>query len=177
MILQYSLPSALLASILGSVDREDNWEPARVYRGPKERQLLLPDRRSGEVVRPVGPAWTDLARFVHKDIVPAVQMSSGLEIARVSPINLLRYRAGGFFAPHRDRGAAFPNSLFTVLGLLRPATRGGIFCLLEPKKAEYLAQPGDLLVFPSEVLHESTVVLEGTKISIACWLLGSWRTT
>ena len=96
----------------------------------------------------------------------------------------LRYSAGGFYAPHRDRGdvPAWPDAarrriaLVAFLNDSRGADGAGTFTggvlrlfLDEPEPVTVVPREGLLVAFPADELHEVTPVEHGVRDAIVDW--------
>jgi PKHD-type hydroxylase len=116
----------------------------------------------------------------------AIERFFGVAIEEREGVSLLRYRAGGFFKPHRDRGevAGWPGaarreiSLVLFLNSSDDAGRGGAFSggalrLFDEDESAWHdlhSQAGTLVAFPSMTLHEVSPVREGVRDTAVDWL-------
>jgi predicted 2-oxoglutarate/Fe(II)-dependent dioxygenase YbiX len=96
----------------------------------------------------------------------------------------LRYGAGGFYAPHRDRGdvPAWPDAarrrvaLVVFLNGSRDGGADGEFTggllrlfLDEPEPVTIVPREGLLVAFPADALHEVTRVEDGVRDAVVDW--------
>ena len=86
----------------------------------------------------------------------------------------LRYGAGGFYRPHRDRAAsaAWPAAAkrrIAVVVFLSADLYGGALRLIEPDSIEIPPQEGLLVAFRADVLHEVLPVESGTRDVVVDW--------
>ena len=89
---------------------------------------------------------------------------------------LLRYAAGGFYAPHRDRGdvPAWPGAARRRLALvvfLNDDFTGGRLRLFvdEPEPVVIVPRQGLLVAFPADALHEVSPVEDGIRDAVVDW--------
>ena len=108
----------------------------------------------------------------------------GVELVSREGSGFLRYSAGGFYAPHRDRGdiRAWPDAarrqaaVVLFLNDSRDAVPGGAFSggalrlFIDGSKPVLVApREGLLVAFPADTLHEVTPVTAGTRYTIVDW--------
>lgn len=106
----------------------------------------------------------------------------GLTLTRREGPGFLRYPAGAFYRPHRDRGtvpswpAAAQRRIALVIflnssaGATAPSTfTGGALRLLEPAPYEILPTEGTCVAFSADLLHEVAPVVDGVRDSIVDW--------
>jgi len=107
----------------------------------------------------------------------------GLRLGGREGPGFVRYPAGGFYRPHRDRGhdpkwqmaAHRAVALVAFLNNSRDADAdgdfdGGILRLLLPEgPIDVVPRAGLLVAFPADVLHEVTEVRGGTRDTIVDW--------
>ena len=117
---------------------------------------------------------------------PAIERFFGVTIDEREGLSLLRYRAGGFFKPHRDRGkiADWPGAARREISLVLflnsaaetgddDAFTGGALRLFDEEEScwrEIQPQAGTLLAFPSGTLHEVTRVDDGVRDTAVDWI-------
>ena len=117
---------------------------------------------------------------------PAIERFFGVTIDEREGLSLLRYRAGGFFKPHRDRGeiADWPGAARREISLVLflnsaaetgddDAFTGGALRLFDEEEScwrEIKPQAGTLLAFPSGTLHEVTRVDDGVRDTAVDWI-------
>ena len=112
----------------------------------------------------------------------------GVELVSREGSGFLRYSAGGFYAPHRDRGdvPAWPDAVRRQAAVVlflsdsRDAVPGGAFSggvlrLFVDAAEPVIVAPreGLLVAFPAAALHEVTPVTSGTRDAIVDWFYGA----
>lgn len=98
-------------------------------------------------------------------------------LGRREGVGFLRYRAGGFYKPHRDRGRvpSWPGAARRRLSVLLFLNsegedfEGGQLRLFEPERRDIIPVAGALVAFPSAWLHEVTPVQSGIRDVIVDW--------
>ena len=99
------------------------------------------------------------------------------DVSRLLQIDFLRYKPGGKYEKHVDRGAISGRYL-TVIINLNSDYEGGEFVFFNPLtrnkegvKEEKLKE-GSVLIFPSNFLfpHSIKPITKGTRYSLVCWL-------
>lgn len=107
----------------------------------------------------------------------------GISLGEREGAGFIRYPAGGFYRAHRDRGddpqwpPAARRAAALVLFLNAPRASGvggdfdgGILRLhLTDGTIDVVPEPGLLVAFPADVLHEVTEVRDGTRDTIVDW--------
>lgn len=173
MIIDDKIPADLFDGALSTIPPISEWESARVFRRGQDdaRRFLDKSRRDSMVCFPNGSAWDAIREYLIKDVRPRIESKFGIPVPNLTDIQLLRYEIGGHFAPHRDRGGPFPNSLFTLVGGIVEAESGGELRILEPEESSYRIFPARLVIFPADTLHASSPVRRGVKIVFVAWLL------
>jgi predicted 2-oxoglutarate/Fe(II)-dependent dioxygenase YbiX len=105
------------------------------------------------------------------------------ELADREGAGFLRYRSGGFYAPHVDRADidAWPGAArraIAVVAFLNGSREsepegefsGGILRLYaDDGDVEVKPRRGQLVAFPADLLHEVTEVIDGTRDAIVDW--------
>jgi PKHD-type hydroxylase len=80
------------------------------------------------------------------------------------------YDRGDYFRWHYD---LYGTRKLTAIILLNNSFKGGEFQqMLEPKATTINMKPGDLLLFPSYLLHRVTKIKKGTRHSLTAWIHG-----
>jgi SM-20-related protein len=124
-------------------------------------------------------------------VKPEIEEHYGLSLTNLQPLQFLVYSEGGFFRRHVDRGPDAKDATFSkerrvsVVLFLNgesempsPDSYGGgeltFYGLLEDERAKDLglpltAEPGLLITFPSEMVHEVTPVTHGERYTVAAW--------
>jgi predicted 2-oxoglutarate/Fe(II)-dependent dioxygenase YbiX len=111
------------------------------------------------------------------------------ELAEIENPSVLKYQAGNFFKPHKDRselGGGIKRRVSMVIFLndesvesRADAYQGGQLCLYglvdDPRWQNYgfplEGEKGLLIAFPSETLHEVKAVTEGQRYTVVSWFL------
>lgn len=88
-------------------------------------------------------------------------------------------KPGGHYNGHIDvfisPGSRAPTRKLTVLALLNDDFEGGRFFISDGDHRKYpLGKAGDVLVFPSFLVHGVEPVTKGTRWSVVGWLVGPW---
>ena len=84
-------------------------------------------------------------------------------------VRLYRYPVGGFFGPHVDTSPPEKRRVHTVVHCLQAPTSGGELIIHNTKeKFEYCA--GEVMIFPSKLVHSAAPVLAGDKVVVVGWL-------
>lgn len=95
----------------------------------------------------------------------------GCSVSRVSGIQLLRYRPGGFYVQHHDASFELPRILTCVIGLNSDYEGGALTWF----NARIRIRPeiGRIILFPSSFLfpHSAETITFGTRYVIVCWLV------
>ena len=91
-------------------------------------------------------------------------------------VQLARYDEGCYYRPHQDCGPAEPTPdirKITVVALLSdPASyEGGNFRLTDMDEHIEMKQ-GDVIAFPSALVHEVQPVTKGERHTATCWVWG-----
>jgi predicted 2-oxoglutarate/Fe(II)-dependent dioxygenase YbiX len=91
---------------------------------------------------------------------------------------LVRYGAGGFYRPHRDRAdvASWPAAsrrCITLILFLNADFDGGVLRLLleDGEDVDIVPEEGMLVAFPSDTGHEVTLITRGTRDVVVDWWL------
>lgn len=107
----------------------------------------------------------------------------GIPLGEREGAGFIRYPAGGFYRPHRDRGddpqwepaARRAAAIVLFLNASRAAGRegefdGGILRLYLPQGCvDVVPEAGLLIAFPADLLHEVTEVRDGTRDTVVDW--------
>jgi predicted 2-oxoglutarate/Fe(II)-dependent dioxygenase YbiX len=116
----------------------------------------------------------------------AIERFFGVTVEAREGLSLLRYRAGGLFKPHRDRGeiADWPGAARREISLVLflnsaaeaeddDAFTGGALRLFDEDESQWreiLPQAGTLVAFPSLTLHEVARVRDGVRDTAVDWI-------
>ncbi|MGE0039658.1 MAG: 2OG-Fe(II) oxygenase [Vicinamibacterales bacterium] len=173
-------PAECLA-IAGRLRRADG-EPAAVFEGPGA--AVAPGARHALELAGPGDLVAALDRRVGA-LAPALARHFARAVGAAESVSLLRYGAGGYYRPHRDRGdrsavdrvvsvVIFVNDWRSAPGFTGGALRfydllggdaPGIGIDIEPAA-------GTLVAFPSEWLHEVVPVEAGERYTVVTWFRG-----
>ena len=123
------------------------------------------------VYKIIGIFWKSANEQMRLDVVPTMN----------DPIQLLRYDEGeaGHFRWHAD---TLPSDMTRKLTIVVPLSspseyeggelqfnQGGVMCTVKQT-------PGQLVAFPSWLIHQVTPVTRGKRYSLAAWIRGpNWR--
>jgi len=87
----------------------------------------------------------------------------------------LMYKPGDHYVAHTDTALVKnePIRKLTCLAFLNDDYEGGEFFIQTSYEKKYLiAEPGDIIIFPSYILHGVEPVTKGTRYSVVNWMLG-----
>jgi prolyl 4-hydroxylase len=107
--------------------------------------------------------FESVRRTIEERLQPIILTRAREERFRISPMNLVRYEAGGFMRPHHDAGPGqYVHRLFTVAVYLSADFEGG--CTRFPHlDLEVRPTVGSAVLFPSPYVHEAQRVVSGEK--------------
>ena len=186
-------PGFLDAPLCRDLHREIAGAPgtaAEVYRG--SHGALHPEFRRASDRQVRGEVRAQIQRRFDA-MVPAVASRFGADIRHLEGVSFLAYEPGGYFRPHRDRADRDARSggndswrrrASAVLFLSRSAEPAGagdhtggeliLYGLIdEPEWRDtgfaVPAEPGTLVVFDANVLHEVTPVTAGVRTTAVDW--------
>ena len=100
------------------------------------------------------------------------------EILNIEQIQLTRYKTNQFYEWHKDAPVIsdnqFTRKLSVVLLLSDPSEYegGGLFIKDVDEEQNVLQNQGDLIVFPSFLLHKAETVTSGTRMTAVGWVNG-----
>lgn len=116
--------------------------------------------------------YDDFERRVSQVVRPALREAWECDLASFEGTQLVRYRSGGHYVPHKDADDdEYAGRYFTVLCYLNENFEGGKTSF---PSLGYIATPvsGRALIFPSRFLHCAEPVLSGEKLIFLTWLCG-----
>jgi len=125
---------------------------------------------------------SDETRWIYEKLLPLIQYINGqyfhFDLNQIEPLQLTEYdqNYGGFYTKHVDHGydKNMNRKLSFVMFLSDPSEyKGGellLYNATEPIKPE--AKKGNIVFFPSYVLHEVTPVTEGIRNTLVGWING-----
>ena len=117
----------------------------------------------------------------------ALRRFFGFQLSDREGAGFLRYHAGGFYAPHRDRAdvPSWPAAARRAVALVaflngsREAEPDGEFSggvlrvFADDRVIDVHPRRGQLVAFPADALHEVTEVIGGTRDAIVDWFYGA----
>ena len=167
------------AATIRQAIRTKSWLAARVSvedgdaRGlvrPEVRSALILDNEEGN------PLYLEFEGKVRTVVVPLIRKLWGASLYGCDGTQLIRYKSGGQYAPHKDSSedpseVTFASRYFTVLCYLNNNFEGGRTSF---PGLDFVATPesGKALVFPSHYLHSAVPVSAGEKFVLLTWLCG-----
>ncbi len=168
--------TAHCARIVRRAKSVDEWDLAgvRVESDGNSCDAVLPETRAALIVdRDRAPdlyeGYEDRVRFA---IRPLVRKLWGIDLPRCEGTQLIRYKTGGHYVPHKDSDEMeFANRYFTVLCYLNDDFQGG-GTRFPSLKHTVRSVPGKTLIFPSHYLHAAEPVMEGEKFILLTWMCG-----
>ncbi len=83
---------------------------------------------------------------------------------------IVRYKRGGMFTPHRDSGRIFPERALTIIKYLSKDYLGGETIFPNSGVNIPVSCP-EYVIFLPELLHSSTPVISGEKYIFLTWLI------
>jgi predicted 2-oxoglutarate/Fe(II)-dependent dioxygenase YbiX len=153
-----------------------NWLPASVQRNQQE-YVVDPASRIAEVLYGSSADTLLTAALERLDsATSSVARALSPAASRLSDIQIIRYRPGGFFRTHRDNSSYLVGRSVTVLCYLNESFEGGGIHFPE-LRLRYRPRMGTGLVFPASYLHTAETVLCGEKFVLTAWYVSSVTTT
>ena len=164
-------------AIVREVKRAKSWHAARVsLEDGNPDGVVLPATRSALILGENRPLFYDFEHNVRSHVSPLVRKHWGVHLTCCDGTQLIRYKPGGLYAPHRDSSeepgeVSFASRYFTVLCYLNSNFEGG---KTDFPGLGYTATPhtGRAIVFPSHYMHSAVPVLDGEKLILLTWLCG-----
>lgn len=168
------LPGEILNCAIALIQSKPPWVPALVYsyRTSDFGEQVDTSCRDAFVSgrETTGELYSVFEQYVYQYVLPSAISHWGLGPLHLQGTQLVRYRPGGKFAPHRDADAVFTNRCLTILSYLSEDFTGGetYFPAFNDR-----VQPkiGKTIVFLSEHLHAGLPVIAGEKYILATWAL------
>jgi len=169
-----SLDPSICDAWLGVLRKASNWrgaeviqlvEASEIWSGVKSSQRnadILQRKNNLRIYGEFDKILSDIAfEFLLK-----FEKQSRLSL---SGTQLVRYRPGGFFAPHRDNNSIIEDRIFTIIIYLNDDFVGGETCLDE--LGDVIAPiKGRVLIFASDIIHSARPVSSGIKYVVVAWL-------
>lgn len=119
--------------------------------------------------------WVEGTLFNH---VRYANQSAGwnFDVQQIEQIQLTRYRKDEFYDWHDDESVLsrsdFPRKLSVVLLLSDPSEYEGGGLFIKDVPDNLLQKQGDLVVFPSMLIHKAETVTIGTRMTAVGWTRG-----
>lgn len=168
------LPPKLLSDATDLILSNPPWRPARVYStlsdSPGEREDISYRDASVLSRAAAGELYSVFERYVEEHVLHAAISHWGIDELALEGTQLVRYRPGGHFAPHRDADAMFTNRCLTIISYLSEGFEGGE-TYFPTFKVRVEPKAGRTIVFLSEHLHAGQPVLAGEKHILATWAI------
>jgi predicted 2-oxoglutarate/Fe(II)-dependent dioxygenase YbiX len=160
-------------------------EEAEILGDGIRRQALV---RNAALVEPAGHVVEQIEARLEA-CRERVAASLGMALGDREGAGFVRYPAGGFYRPHRDRGddpqwkqaAHRAVALVLFLNSSRDGSPDGEFdggalrLLLPDGDIDVTPEAGLLVAFPADALHEVTEVRGGTRDAIVDWFYSTGR--
>lgn len=174
------LPPELCDYIVDEFAGATNWVDAQVtqYLADQDRRvesvLDLSRRRAQRIhFRDLDlRQHPSLLRFlgkVRQDVLPLIRREFGLNVQEMGEAEIVRYPTGGLFSPHSDANVLKPYRAFSVLVYLNDVPKGGSTEFPDLGFSCRLTK-GNILIFPSHVVHGGNPVEEGHKYIFVMWV-------
>lgn len=99
------------------------------------------------------------------------------DITHSSQTEFLMYEVGGKYVEHIDTELKISNETrkLTVLAILNDDFEGGKFFIKQGHEKVYPKQDkGDIIIFPSFLVHGVEPITKGQRFSVVTWLAGPW---
>lgn len=158
------------------------WQQAHIttYERTESRQITLvkkldTERRSCSRVylsdlqladHPHIAAYLDI---VSNSVFPLIRKEFSLNVDTFGEAEIVRYPDGGLFIPHLDSNKLKSYRAFTVILYLNDNFRGGETTFPD-QNFSFRPKAGDVLIFPSHLLHGGETVSGGEKYIIVLWV-------
>lgn len=166
-------------AILREVKRARSWHAARVsLENGNPDGVILPATRSALILSSREKPWffSDFEQEVRRLVNPLLLKLWGIDLSSCDGTQLIRYKPGGLYAPHKDSSeepseVSFASRYFTVLCYLNSSFEGG---QTDFPGLDYTATPkaGKAIVFPSNYTHSAIPISHGEKFVLITWLCG-----
>jgi len=128
------------------------------------------------VERIVLPVYKDIGGRLAAAGFAANHQAWKFDITHSNQAEFLKYPAGGRYTTHVDTfldPTAEECRKLTVLAFLNDDFDGGKFYFMQGHKKVYpLQKKGTVIVFPSFIPHGVEDIIEGTRYSVVCWMIG-----
>lgn len=127
------------------------------------------------VERVILPTYKDIGGRLAAAGLDANQQAWKFDITHANQAEFLKYPTGGRYTAHVDMflNPNEPCRKLTVLAFLNDDFKGGKFFLMDGHEKYYPPQAkGTVIVFPSFMLHGVEDIIEGTRYSVVCMMVG-----
>ena len=174
------------------VDFDAPWVPSHVSDGSSE-SIYVEQAKTGKksgTEKLINADGSEFRKSVNKaittaeipDIVSPINKFASRSIdpdIKVIDINYVRYVKGDVFSPHTDDQKTIDSSGQHTLRRITSVTmldhsedlKGGKLVVWKNSLAyEFVLQPGETVVFPSQLLHEVTKIRSGYREVLVVWL-------
>lgn len=108
---------------------------------------------------------------LEEQILPFVNKTWRLQLKSHSGGQIIRYTRGGRYDVHADSGPDLEDRMFSIICYLNDDFVGGS-TRFPTISYEVIPRTGNVVLFPSEYLHQAEPVLEGTKYVLVSWVVG-----
>lgn len=164
------------ARIVRRALKVDDWDAATVSVRDDDGSSdgLLPEIRTALICdrAQTGDLYDEFEERVRCTIRPLIQRIWGIELLRCDGTQLIRYKAGAHYAPHKDSDESeYASRYFTVLCYLNEDFQGGDTNFPSLRHTVRPAS-GKTVIFPSEYLHAAEPVTQGEKFVFLTWMSG-----
>ena len=115
-------------------------------------------------------SWTETSDTIRDLLLPKL---SKYGITNLPPhFNILRYKVGQEFKKHRDSGLneSTTKRYKTLIIQLSDNYKGGEFIVWDDEEVICDTTIGNMILFPSKLLHQAKPVLEGIRYSMVYFL-------
>lgn len=147
---------------------------AHVTAGEAGTQVLLSERSTltSEIADDEANAW--IYHRIRDALIAINQQYYRLRLSQFSILQLLCYEPGGFYGMHPDMGSRrfSTRKLSVVVFLSDPLSYGGGELVFYPDMPPVPRGQGQLVVFPSYLMHEVLPVTAGRRHSLVAWAHG-----
>jgi len=142
--------------------------------GGNLNEAINPEIRNVDKIQ-IDPGSSIGTNLIGKSFL-ANQQAWNYDINTCNQVEYLRYSSSGRYKPHVDTIFAQPDQKqrkLTALAFLNDDFEGGkLFLQVSEDRIYPLQTKGTIIVFPSYMLHGVEDVLNGTRHTVVCWMLG-----
>lgn len=108
---------------------------------------------------------------VRQIVLPLAYQRWDVHLPKYADAQIVRYRPGGHYIAHLDRGPEAETRYFTLLCYLNDDFSGGATRFPDFDHSE-TPRCGRGILFPAEYRHSAEPVLDGCKYIMVAWLVG-----